>query len=48
MHASNRVAICHTKWNPIVVHALRDGCYNELLAQGVKKEDIVVIECPGS
>lgn len=47
--ASLRIGIVRTQWNRTVVDALAvDGCKAELLRLGVKEENIVVEEVPGS
>ncbi len=43
-----RIAIVHARWNPIIVSALVDGARKSLRAAGVKEENIVVQDVPGS
>ena len=43
-----RIAIVRTRWNSTIVDALSNGAYDELLKLGVAKENITVMEVPGS
>ena len=43
-----RIAIVHARWNPTIISALVSGARKALLASGVKEENIVVQDVPGS
>ena len=43
-----RVAIVHARWNTAIISALVSGARKALLASGVKEENIVVQDVPGS
>ncbi|KAL9135350.1 MAG: hypothetical protein Q9175_003459 [Cornicularia normoerica] len=43
-----RVAIVHARWNTEIISALVAGARKSLLASGVKEENIVVQDVPGS
>ena len=43
-----RIAIVHARWNTEIVSALLNGTRQSLLAAGVKDENIVVQDVPGS
>lgn len=43
-----RIAIVHARWNAKIVSALVDGAVKSMLAAGVKRENIVVQDVPGS
>ena len=43
-----RIAIIHARWNPTIISALVSGARKALLASGVKEENIVVQDVPGS
>ncbi|KZP01144.1 6,7-dimetjyl-8-ribityllumazine synthase [Calocera viscosa TUFC12733] len=46
--AALRIGIVHTRWNKVVVDALVAGAVGKLREKGVKQENIVVQEVPGS
>lgn len=49
MPGSNlRIAIVHARWNTEIISALVAGARRSLLASGVKEENIVVQDVPGS
>lgn len=41
--ADKRVAIVHTQWNKEIIDALVSGAKDELLKQGVKPENVLVV-----
>ena len=43
-----RIAIVHARWNTAIISALVSGARKALLASGVKEENIVVQDVPGS
>ena len=43
-----RVAIVHARWNSTIISALVSGARKALLASGVKEENIVIQDVPGS
>ena len=43
-----RIAIVHARWNSTIISALVSGARKALLASGVKEENIVVQDVPGS
>ena len=43
-----RIAIVHARWNEGIINALVEGTIRTLQAQGVKAENIVVKNVPGS
>ena len=43
-----RIAIIHARWNPTIISALVSGARKALLASGVKEQNIVVQDVPGS
>jgi len=43
-----RFAIIVSEWNPEITGQLKEGAYNTLLKYGVKKENILVVDVPGS
>ena len=43
-----RVAIVHARWNSTIISALVSGARKTLLASGVKEENIVIQDVPGS
>ncbi|MCJ1230538.1 hypothetical protein MMC12_007212 [Toensbergia leucococca] len=43
-----RIAIVHARWNAKVISALVSGARNSLVAAGVKEENIVIQDVPGS
>ncbi|KZT61583.1 DMRL synthase family protein [Calocera cornea HHB12733] len=43
-----RIGIVHTRWNKVVVDALVSGAVGKLRERGVRQENIVVQEVPGS
>ncbi|MCJ1350521.1 MAG: hypothetical protein MMC33_000502 [Icmadophila ericetorum] len=46
--SSLRIAIVHARWNAKVIDALVTGCKQTLLAAGVKEQNIIVQNVPGS
>ncbi len=47
-HSEDRVAILVSKWNQEITFALADGAIEVLTAAGVKAENILRLEVPGS
>ena len=43
-----RIAIIVSEWNSEITEQLKEGAYNTLLKNGVKKENIFVVHVPGS
>ena len=43
-----RIAIVHARWNTEIISALVVGARKSLLASGVKEENIVIQDVPGS
>ncbi|KAL9041408.1 MAG: hypothetical protein Q9214_004118 [Letrouitia sp. 1 TL-2023] len=46
--SSLRIAIVHARWNATIVNALVAGARKSLHAAGVREENIVVVDVPGS
>ena len=46
--SSLRIAIVHARWNREIISALVAGARKSLLASGVKEENIVIQDVPGS
>ena len=46
--SSLRIAIVHARWNREIISALVAGAKKSLLASGVKEENIVIQDVPGS
>ena len=46
--SSLRIAIVHARWNSTIINALVEGAAKSLHAAGVKRENIVVQDVPGS
>lgn len=42
------VVILHTRWNEVIISALVSGAIETLLAQGVKRHNILIEDVPGS
>ena len=43
-----RILIVHTRWNSAVVDKLTQGCKQTLITNGVKPENITIIDVPGA
>lgn len=43
-----RIGICAARWHRDLVHELRSGAVDTLLAHGVAPSDILLVDCPGS
>lgn len=43
-----RIGVAVARWNGAITRSLREGCERALLESGVRQEDIVVQEAPGS
>lgn len=43
-----RVCIIHARWNPTLIHALVEGARSSMLANGVKRSNIVIHSVPGA
>ncbi|MCL4142245.1 UNVERIFIED_CONTAM: hypothetical protein GTU68_037294 [Idotea baltica] len=46
--SNSKIAIVKSKWNPEITNALNDACVATMLTHGVKKENIVEHQVPGS
>ena len=46
--SSRKVAVVFASWNPEVTYALRDGALDALSAYGIRKEDQLLVEVPGT
>lgn len=46
--AGLRVCILRARWNDAIITKLVEGCKTELLAAGVKEDDITLETVPGS
>lgn len=47
-YQGTRLAIVVSLFNPSITHRLYQGCLKTLLAQGIKEDDVVVVEVPGA
>jgi 6,7-dimethyl-8-ribityllumazine synthase len=42
------IAIVVSRWNSMITEAMMEGAVSTLLANGVKKDSITIVRCPGS